>query len=65
MQENEGDFPSGGTNFLVSAVLILKQENKKLRSEVDRLAERVSELEVQNAAFLDVSATRLLQVRAQ
>ncbi len=50
----------GGGNFLVSAIMLLKRQKKDLQAEVQRLKERLQTLEQQNAAFIDVSAQRLL-----
>ncbi len=59
----DGDRPVKGTNFLVSAIMILKRQRKDLESELNRLKERVSILESQNAALVNVGADRLLQTR--
>ncbi|MBN8554274.1 MAG: hypothetical protein J0L93_02420 [Deltaproteobacteria bacterium] len=56
------DSPIGGSNFLVSAVMLLKKQKKDLQSEVSKLREKVSQLENQNAAFMNVSADRLLKI---
>ncbi len=53
--------PLRGTNFFVSAVLILKRQKKELIDENSRLKARLALLESQNAAFLNLSADRLLQ----
>jgi len=55
--------PLGGTNFLVSAVLLLKKQKKELQNELLRLQMRVRVLESQNAAFMNLSADRLLEKR--
>ena len=54
--------PMGGANFLVSAVMLLKKQKKDLQSEILKLREKVSQLEKQNAAFMNVSADRLLKI---
>ncbi|MDB5037257.1 MAG: hypothetical protein JWQ35_785 [Bacteriovoracaceae bacterium] len=51
----------GGSNFLVSAVLILKKQKKELETELKGLKDRVKLLEYQNASFMNVSAERLLK----
>ena len=55
------DNPTGGSNFLVSAVMLLRRQKKDLQLELQKLRDRVASLESQNAAFLNVSADRLLQ----
>ncbi len=59
--ETEFDEVLGGSNFLVSAVEILKKQKKELQSEVKMLREKLKTLESQNAAFMNVSADRLLE----
>jgi hypothetical protein len=51
----------GGNNFLVSAIMVLKKQRRDLEMELHGLRERVRLLENQNAAFLNVSADRLLE----
>jgi len=51
----------GGSNFLVSAVMILKRQKKELQAELITLKERLEVLEHQNAGFINVSAERLLK----
>lgn len=58
------DTQMGGSNFLVSAVLILRRQKKDLQSELHRMREKLRMLETQNAAFLNVSADRLLERRS-
>jgi hypothetical protein len=53
--------PLKGTNFLVSAVMILKRQKKDLFEENKILRARLEILESQNAAFMNLSADRLLQ----
>lgn len=53
--------PLKGTNFLVSAVMILKRQKKDLSEENKILRARLEILESQNAAFMNLSADRLLQ----
>ena len=53
--------PLKGTNFLVSAVMLLKRQKKELSEENKALRARLEVLESQNAAFLNLSADRLLQ----
>jgi len=53
----------GGTNFLVSAVMLLKKQKRELVEENQRLKARLSLLEGQNAEFLNLSADRLLENR--
>lgn len=50
----------GGTNFLVSAVMLLKKQKRELLEENKRLRSRLESVENQNAAFLNLSADRLL-----
>lgn len=50
-----------GNNFLVSAFLILKKQKRELVEENKRLRARLEMVEHQNAAFLDLSAERLLR----
>lgn len=50
----------GGTNFLVSAVLLLKRQKRELVEENQKLKARLNLLEGQNADFLNLSADRLL-----
>ena len=50
-----------GNNFLVSAILLLKTQKRELEREVQGLKDRVQLLESQNAAFMNVSADRLLR----
>ncbi|HYE74925.1 MAG TPA: hypothetical protein VEF04_16410 [Blastocatellia bacterium] len=61
LEDSLSDAPLGGSNFLVSAVLILKRQKKELLSEVQSLREQVLSLERQNAAFVNLSADRLLE----
>lgn len=49
-----------GTNFLVSAVMLLKRQKRDLQEENKRLRLQLEALENQNAAFLNLSADRLL-----
>jgi hypothetical protein len=58
---NEEDLPFRGTNFLVSAIDLLRKQRRELESEVAKLQERLEIVERQNAALLNVSADRLLQ----
>jgi hypothetical protein len=51
----------GGNNFLVSAIVLLKKQKRELEKELQGLTERVQLLEGQNAAFMNVSADRLLE----
>ena len=53
--------PLKGNNFLVSAFLILKKQKRELIEENKRLRMRLEMVEHQNAAFLDLSAERLLR----
>lgn len=63
-QDFDGDSgPVKGSNFLVSAVMMLRRQRKDLESELVHLKERVGILEQQNAALLNVSADRLLERR--
>lgn len=50
----------GGTNFLVSAIHSLRRQRSSLEGEVTQLRERLKILEEQNAAFMNLSADRLL-----
>ncbi len=50
-----------GGNFLTSAILMLRKQKSTLEREVNQLREKVALLEGQNAAFIDVSADRLLK----
>lgn len=52
--------PLKGNNFLVSAIMILKRQKKELIEENKRLRARLEMIENQNAAFLHLSAERLL-----
>lgn len=51
----------GGNNFLVSAIMLLKRQKRELEKELQGLKERVQLLEGQNAAFMNLSADRLLE----
>lgn len=51
----------GGSNFLVSAVMILRRQKAELLSQVHDLTERVSLLENQSASLINSSADRLLE----
>jgi hypothetical protein len=53
--------PLKGSNFLVSAVMLLKRQKSELVDENKALRARLEMLETQNAAFLNLSADRLLQ----
>lgn len=53
----------GGSNFLVSAVVLLRRQKKELQEELARTKARLDSLERQNAAFLNVNAERLLEKR--
>ncbi len=53
----------GGNNFLISAIYVLRRQKKDLQAELHRLKERIEVLESQNAAFLNLSADRLLKRR--
>lgn len=59
--DEHDEIPTGGTNFLVSAVLILKKQKKELQEEVRRLQNKLSLLEGHNAGLLEASADRLLE----
>jgi len=52
--------PSKGSNFLVSAVMILRRQRLELQSELKKLRERVAILESQNAGLVNLGADRLL-----
>lgn len=52
--------PSKGSNFLVSAIMILRRQRRELQEELSRLRERVLLLENQNAGLVNVGADRLL-----
>lgn len=55
----------GGQNFLVSAVVLLREQRKALQAENSRLKKQLEHLRAQNAEFLDLGANRLLdQVQA-
>ncbi|TVQ79435.1 MAG: hypothetical protein EA369_04700 [Bradymonadales bacterium] len=51
----------GGTNFLVSAIHLLRKQRRDLQAENEQLKAKLQILERQNAVFLDISADRLLQ----
>lgn len=51
----------GGSNFLVSAILQMRRQKRDLQREIAALRERVQVLENQNAAFLNLSADRLIR----
>jgi hypothetical protein len=53
----------GGTNFLVSAVMLLKKQKRELLEENQKLKSRLNLIEGQNAEFLNLSADRLLENR--
>lgn len=53
--------PLKGNNFLVSSILMLRKQKKDLQDEVRHLKERLALLESQNAAFMNLSADRLLE----
>ena len=55
------DEPVKGTNFLVSSVLMLREQKRELEAKLKIMHEKIRVLEQQNAAFLDVSADRLLK----
>ncbi len=57
---DETDMPVRGTNFLVSAVMVLRHQKEELESQVKQLQQKVALLEQQNACFLDISARRLI-----
>lgn len=62
LTEFEGVNPAlGGSNFLVSAVMILRRQKADLLSQVHDLTERVSLLENQSASLINSSADRLLE----
>lgn len=61
LEDNVSDSPTGGSNFLVSAILIMRRQRKEMQREMANLQERVKMLEMQNAAFMNVSADRLLK----
>ena len=54
------DMPVRGTNFLVSAVMVLRHQKEELQGQVRQLQQKVALLEQQNASFLDISARRLI-----
>lgn len=59
---DEGDeSPTGGSNFLVSAILHMRRQKRDLQREVLSLKERIRMLEQQNSAFLNLSAERLIK----
>lgn len=51
----------GGSNFLVSAVMILRRQRAELLREVHDLQSRVKHLEGQSAHLINISADRLLE----
>jgi hypothetical protein len=51
----------GGSNFLVSAVVMLRKQKAELLREVHDLQERVKLLEGQSAQLINISADRLLE----
>jgi len=55
------DSPMGGSNFLVSAVVMLQTQRRELLNQVQELLERIARLENQNATFMKLSADRLLE----
>ena len=61
MDRQDGlDMPVRGTNFLVSAVMVLRHQKDELEAQVRHLQHKVAVLEQQNASFLDISARRLI-----
>jgi hypothetical protein len=50
----------GGTNFLVSAVMLLKRQKSELLAENEKLKAELALLQTHNAALVNVSADRLL-----
>lgn len=63
-EDNEYETESPrGSNFLVSAVMILKRQKADLQEENRRLRERLLQLESHNAHFMNLSADRLLDGR--
>lgn len=58
--DSEADAPRG-SNFLVSAVMILKRQKADLVEENQRLRNRLLQLESHNAHFINLSADRLLE----
>lgn len=61
-EEFEMDAPRG-SNFLVSAVMMLKRQKAELQEENQRLRARLQQLESHNAHFINLSADRLLSHR--
>jgi cell division protein FtsB len=57
----EVNVPAKGSNFLVSAVMILRRQRLELQQELKKLQERVQILEAQNAGLLNLGADRLLR----
>jgi hypothetical protein len=53
----------GGTNFLVSAIHLLRKQREDLKAENIQLKAKLAMLERHNAVFLDLSADRLLEKR--
>jgi len=61
---DEGDAESvGGSNFLVSAIHLLRRQKRDLLDENENLRLQLQVLQRQNAVFLDLSADRHLQRR--
>lgn len=52
-----------GSNFFLSVVLALKNQRKQLMEENVRLRAQIAQLKHQNAAFIDLGADRLLQMK--
>lgn len=57
----EEDISLKGSNFLVSAVMMLRRQRRDLEKEVKNLKERMQLLEKQNAALVNLGADRLLE----
>lgn len=63
MISDEASESLGGTNFLVSAIHLLKKQRQDLQIENAQLRAKLEMLQQHNAAFLDLSADRLLEKR--
>jgi hypothetical protein len=57
---DDSDMPVRGSNFLVSAVMVLRHQREELENQVQQLQQKVALLERQNASFMDISARRLI-----
>jgi hypothetical protein len=57
----EVETPTGGSNFLVSTILHMRRQKRDLQREIAALNDRIRILEGQNAAFLNLSADRLIR----